>query len=91
MPKVRCAALSAIETWFNSREHLPPRFHAEKTDQWEARVMFMRDPVEIEVLWGEGPSSKDRKRLCSLAQRYRLDLLVEWEHAVCISEPGPNE
>jgi hypothetical protein len=53
--------------------------------------MFMRDPVEMEVLWGDGPSSKDRKRLCSMAERYRLDLLVEWEHAVCISEPGRNE
>jgi hypothetical protein len=91
VPNVRCVTLTGLELWFNSRDHLPPHFHAEKVGQWEVRVMFMRQPVELELRWGSEPTGKDQKRLRSAADAHRLALLVEWEHAVCIKEPGAEE
>jgi hypothetical protein len=91
VPNVRCFSLAGLETWFNSRDHLPPHFHAEKSGKWEIRVMFMRDPPELEPWWGDMPSGKDQKRLRIAAEAHRLELLVEWEQAVCVREPGPEE
>jgi hypothetical protein len=90
MPDVQCVSLPGLEMWFNSRDHLPPHFHAEKIDEWEVRVMFMRRPPEIELNWGS-PSGRDKKRLREAAEQHRLELLAEWERAVCIREPGPEE
>jgi len=91
VPNVRWVFLTGLELWFNSRDHLPPHFHAEKVGQWEVRVMFMRQPVELELRWGSEPTGKDQKRLRSAAEAQRLALLVEWENAVCIKEPGAEE
>jgi len=90
VPDVQCFSLTGLDAWFNSRDHLPPHFHAEKKDEWEARVMFMREPPEIELCWGR-PSGRDKKRLREAAEHYRPTLLAEWERAVCIREPGPEE
>lgn len=90
MPDVQCVSLSGLEMWFNSRDHLPPHFHAEKKDDWEVKVMFMRQPPDIELAWGS-PSGRDKKRLRESAERHRLELLTEWERAVCIREPGAEE
>jgi hypothetical protein len=91
VPTVRCASVTGLETWFNSRDHLPPHFHAERVGQWEVRVMFMRQPPEFEPCWGCQPSGRDQKRLRSVAERHRLELLSEWEQAVCIRGPGAEE
>jgi hypothetical protein len=40
---------------------------------------------------GREPTGKDQKRLRSAAEAHRLALLMEWEHAVCIKEPGAEE
>ena len=53
--------------------------------------MFMRQPVELDLRWGTEPSGRDQKRLRSAAEAHRLALLVEWEQAVCIKEPGAEE
>jgi hypothetical protein len=61
VPNVRWVFLTGLELWFNSRDHLPPHFHAEKVGQWEVRVMFMRQPVELELRLG-GVSPRGRTR-----------------------------
>lgn len=91
MPNVRCVAIAGLEIWFNSKDHLPPHFHAEKKDEWEVRVMFMRDPPEIEFAWGSAPSGRDKKELLAAASKFRLELFDEWEKAVCVKEPGAKE
>ena len=91
MANVRCISIVGLETWFNSRDHLPPHFHAEKRDQWEVRVMFMRQPAEIEVCWGSPPSGRAQKRLRTAAEEHRNELLLEWEQAVCVRAPGAEE
>jgi hypothetical protein len=40
---------------------------------------------------GREPTGRDQKRLRSAAETHRLALLVEWERAVCINEPGAEE
>jgi hypothetical protein len=40
---------------------------------------------------GREPTGRDQKRLRSAAEAHRLALLVEWEQAVCINEPGAEE
>ena len=77
--------------WFNSNDHLPPHFHAEKKDEWEVKVMFMREPPELEPCWRTKPSGPDQKRLRAAAEQHRLELLTEWEQAVCVREPGAEE
>jgi hypothetical protein len=53
--------------------------------------MFMRQPVELELCWGSEASGRDQKRLRSAAEAHRLELLMEYEKAVCIREPGSEE
>lgn len=53
--------------------------------------MFMRHPPELKFWWGKTPSGKDQKRLRSMAEAHRMELLAEWERAVCIREPGAEE
>jgi hypothetical protein len=51
VPKVATFSVAGLESWFNSDDHLPPHFHAEKSGEWEVRVRFRLDPNEmIEVL-----------------------------------------
>ena len=47
MPTVACLAVAGIELWFNSNDHLPPHFHAEKSCDWEVRVFFLREPKDM--------------------------------------------
>lgn len=53
-------------------------------------MIFMREPPQIELCWGR-PSGREQKRLREAAEQYRLELLAEWEQAVCIQQPGPEE
>jgi hypothetical protein len=88
--KVECFTLSGLEIWFNSADHLPPHFHVESTD-WEIRVRFLRPADEmIELRWGPGPGSRDRRRITEAAEEHRAELLAEWERKVVTKDPGPE-
>ena len=94
MPKVTSFSVNGLELWFNSDDHLPPHFHAEKRGKWEVRVRFMREPEEmIDVVYSESqgrPSRSDLKELRRLAERHRAALLEEWEAKVGVKDPGPD-
>ena len=93
MGKVSALCFEGMELFFNSMDHLPPHFHAEKTDEWEIRVRFLRAPDEmVEVMWSaKTPSKRLLKELCEAAERARPRLLEEWEQKVVVNSPGPKE
>ncbi len=92
MGKVDCFQWAGLELWFNSRDHLPPHFHAERADKWEVRVRFRRSRDEmIEAVYGPGPQGKERARLLDHAERFRDALLREWEAKVLVNAPGEQE
>jgi hypothetical protein len=87
---VDCAEIPGLSLWFNSADHLPPHFHVEKVDKWEIRVKFMRQPEEmIEVIWGDGPSKRERKAIVRIAEEHRVEILGEWEEKANPRDPGP--
>jgi hypothetical protein len=89
MPKLEAFRVSGLDLWFNSADHKPPHFHAERPGVWEVRVYFLRDRSEmVEKKWGDGPKRGKLKRLLTLAELKRADLLAEWERKVCIKDPG---
>lgn len=52
MPEVVSLVLHGLDLWFNSDDHLPPHFHAEKPGEWEVRVYFLRAAAEMfELSW----------------------------------------
>jgi hypothetical protein len=62
----------------------------ESTD-WEIRVRFLRPADEmIELRWGPGPGSRDRRRITEAAEEHRAELLAEWERKVVTKDPGPE-
>lgn len=96
MPRVDAFLVSGLELWFNSDDHLPPHFHAEKPGRWEVRVLFLRDPAEMfDIVWpkfGSGkPSRRDLRELGKLAEERRLALLDEWHAKVNVKAPGSRE
>lgn len=93
MGKVSALQIEGLELFFNSMDHLPPHFHAEKTDEWEVRVLFLRAQAEmVEVVWSvRPPPKKVLKELCEAAERARQDLLPEWEQKVLVTSPGEEE
>lgn len=91
MPRLDAFRIAGLELWFNSADHKPPHFHAEKIGAWEARVFFLRDPIEmVELKWGEQPKPADLKMLKTLAVEHRVQLLEEWEQKVVVKDPGPD-
>ncbi|MEI9942173.1 MAG: DUF4160 domain-containing protein [Pseudomonadota bacterium] len=91
MPRLDAFRVAGLDLWFNSADHKPPHFHAEKTDAWEVRVYFLRDPTEmVEVIWGGEPKAADLKKLRTLAAAYRVQLFKEWEQKVVVKDPGPD-
>ncbi|MEO7033126.1 MAG: DUF4160 domain-containing protein [Gemmatimonadaceae bacterium] len=89
MPRLDAFRIAGIELWFNSADHKPPHFHAEKTGVWEVRVYFLRDGTEmVELVWGGQPRAGDLKKLRALAEEHRPELLLEWEQKVVVSDPG---
>ncbi|MEW6778065.1 MAG: DUF4160 domain-containing protein [Bdellovibrionota bacterium] len=88
-PQVQSVALEGVYLFFNSDDHLPPHFHAERLGEWECRVMFLRRPEEmIEGIYGN-PSGKERRELLALAEANRAALLKEWGEKVLVKSPGP--
>jgi hypothetical protein len=91
--KVDAFTVAGLYLWFNSNDHLPPHFHAEKSNEWEVIVRFLRDPSEmIEVQWQlRSPGGAMLKKLRSAAEEHREVLLVEWEKKVLVNTPGAGE
>ena len=94
MGRVEVFRVAGLSLWFNSQDHLPPHFHAEKSGDWEVRVHFLRARgAMVEVLWArrKPPTNRTLKRLLDLTERYRYELLQEWERKVNRSAPGSPE
>lgn len=90
MGAVAALEVAGLDLWFNSSDHRPPHFHAEKSGRWGVRVRFMRDPGEmIEIVWGE-PRKAEVRALARLAAAKRFELLREWEAKVHVRDPGPE-
>ena len=92
MPKVTAFKLPGLDLWFYSDDHMPPHLHAEKSGDWELRVFFLRHPDDmIEVIYSNKPrrpSKADLKKLKANAEKYRVELLEEWESKVHATGPG---
>jgi hypothetical protein len=90
--KVTSFSLAGLDLWFNSDDHLPPHFHAEKPGEWEVRVYFLRERADMfEAKWtarAGKPSRGDLRALGTLAEANRAVVLVEWEHKVSVKAPG---
>lgn len=90
--RVSCFALAGLDLWFNSADHLPAHFHAEKPGEWEVRVHFLRAPDDmIETKWTMRPgrpSRGDLRELVAHAGANRVALLAEWHEKVNIAPPG---
>jgi hypothetical protein len=68
---------------------LPPHFHAERADEWEVRVRFLRKRSEMkEIVYGR-PRQSELKKLLEQAEAHREELLREWEAKVNVKTPGP--
>jgi hypothetical protein len=79
MGRVDTFRLPGLDLWFNSSDHLPPHFHAEKLGLWEVRVFFLRDPSEmVEKKWGREPRPAELVRLVELAERHRAPDFGPW-------------
>jgi hypothetical protein len=71
--------IAGLDLWFNSDDHLPPHFHAEKPGHWEVRVLFLRDEAEmLEVRWTTKkakPGKRDLRELAARVESHRSSLL----------------
>ncbi len=85
-------AVAGIELWFNSNDHLPPHFHAEKPREWEVRVFFLRGAREMfEVVYANRPGrpkKSDVREISQQAETHRAKLLEQWQRAVDVKAPG---
>jgi hypothetical protein len=90
--RVDAFRIDGLDLWFNSADHKPPHFHAEKVGVGEVRIYFLRDPGQmVERKWGYGLGKTDLKKLLILAEGHRSELLKEWEHKVFVKDPGPGK
>jgi hypothetical protein len=92
VPRVACFTVAGLDLWFNSDDHLPPHFHAEKPGDWEVKVHFMRERSSMwEVVYNRPrhPTKGELKNLLKQAEAHRADLLREWETKVNVKTPGP--
>lgn len=95
VPRVDSIVVVGLDLWFNSHDHLPPHFHAEKPGDWAVRVHFLRDPsVMCEVVYTRRPrrpTKKELKALVTRAEANREQLLQEWERKVSVQDPGASQ
>jgi hypothetical protein len=87
--KVDAFEVGGLYLWFNSNDHLPPHFHAERAGEWEVRVFFLH-PMDtmLEVVWPKKPSEWPKKaatkELLERSTQHRPQLLEEWQQKVNI-------
>jgi len=91
MGRVLAFQISGLDLWFNSADHQPPHFHAERFNQWELRIYFLRDKRDMhEKIWGKDPRAAELKKLLAAAEEHRAELLQEWEQKVHVKTRGLN-
>lgn len=86
MGKLGCIEIAGLSLWFNSSDHLPPHFHANKPGEWEIRIYFLRCSeagLDFDVKWGNGPIGRHQRELLRMVLANRTTLLEEWEQKVC--------
>ena len=69
MGKVDCFAVIGLRLWFNSNDHLPPRFQATKTEAWEIRIYFLRcseGQLAFDIKWSRQPPGTLMNELLAL-------------------------
>lgn len=92
VPRVVCVSVNGLDLWFNSNDHLPPHFHAERLGCWEIKVHFMRAASEmVEIVYtayARRPSKSELKELLKQSERSRVALLKEFEAKVNVKGPG---
>jgi hypothetical protein len=92
VPKVACFAVAGIELWFNSNDHRPPHFHAEKPGEWEVRVFFLSDSREMfDLVYPKKfrrMNRVDLKEIGKQADARRFELLQQWKSVVNVKTPG---
>lgn len=98
MAKVAAFELDGLDLWFNSNDHLPPHFHAEKPSEWQVVVRFLRDGDDMfDVVWpknpkkkGGGPRKAELQRIAGATVAHRAALFEQWERVVAVKDPGPE-
>lgn len=94
MPKVACFAVAGVRLWFNSNDHMPPHFHAEKVREWQVRVYLIDGARQmIEVMYStrtNRPSKSDLKEIVDKTRAHRDELYQQWQAAVDVKIPGPK-
>lgn len=72
--------------WFNSLDHGPPHFHAEKTDAWGVKVYFLDcgDDLIYEHWWRKkhGPTPAQCQRIRTQVVNNREQLYLDWQTKV---------
>ena len=83
MPIVEAFQLAGCRCWFYSDDHRPAHFHASSPGEWEARVYFLLEPPQVEVVLElKRLPGRMRRALLSMAKEYRAELLEEWSKKV---------
>lgn len=83
MPTVESFQIHGCRCWFYSDDHLPAHFHASAPGEWEARVFFLLEPPQMELVFAiKRVPGGIRRRLLTLAKEHRESLLREWSEKV---------
>ena len=95
MGKVDAFQLSGLDLWFNSNDHMPPHFHAEKRGEWQIRAFFLLAGAEMfVVVWSakkEDPQKRELAALKTLVVQHREALMREWEAKVNVQDRSPRK
>lgn len=83
MGRVECFTLAGVDCWFFSSDHTPEHFHARSRGEWEVKILFLRQPIEVEVVWQVKriPGSVMRD-LAEIAEKHRSALFSKWSRKV---------
>lgn len=87
MPLVESFHLSGCRCWFYSDDHQPAHFHASVPGEWEARVFFLPDPPQLELVFSvKRMPGRMRRDLLQMAEQHRISLLEEWSEKVHVND-----
>jgi hypothetical protein len=90
--RVDAFKIDGLRLFFNSHDHGPEHFHANKPGKWEIRVFFRLCDEKSELVFdyklrfGAERSSGERKQILEYVLKHQDDLLIEWENKVCVKE-----
>lgn len=94
MGQVTAFRLAGLDLWFNSNDHRPPHFHAEKPGDWEVVVRFLRGRLDMfQIVWTKrkgSPGQAELRLIAAAVEEHREALLAEWEAKVAVKDPGPK-